>query len=908
MTFRPPPVRFSFSLAMFGVGAMVLAAGGETLWHVNSAAAAQGSSRLRAPTAALVAGEAASSAAESFASTIESTAAESNAAMMVDPLFKPFVYVELPMPENRTLVHSAGVHMNNDGVVVATMNDGQDNYGYIWYDEKFADGWFGPITDGTNPIVLDNFGLRGINDEREICGTLADSGPKAFFLALTSDYAGTLTQIGSSGGYAKDINNQGVVIGTSTGGSPVGWWDVVGSPTVLPPLTGGNVTNAIGVTPNTILNSSLIVGQCKDTSSRYQAVVWYNDGSWQVVNLSQITGSEVGFAIDVNDNDVIVGGKLSGGSISETDLWYYDGSSSQWVGVSQGTSPDFIPEAINDQPYPEVVGENYLWICDDVASGTGTQIDLSAYSLGLPTNMINMRCTDINNAGEIVGVGQLGSEGDWVAFKLVPYDVNNNGESDVREIALAYEPDNDLDWLIDWAETDSGANPTRMRVGLHTPNQATGPEGAIEPGQIVRLGANLSPYGVEKPEEVEDEDWIVDIVRPADDDCDACRTFHTAATRWGTGADRSNPDLTSEVLIRVHSMMGPGSFGNHEALPNPEEPSEKQDALNDLTEFAFRFARCIDFIQFGNESFGGARGYMFREDELDCDSFDEGTLLQELPANCRQPAVQAILDWQEEQMWAALRGSALGGRPLRMTSSGITYGNIRDGYDCQSNPVGCYLVSAVSEWCNENQMYFAMHLHYETVADATGAIQKLTDTFGTGSAPWDVPNWLICTELGARAASHAWWTLNTFHPQTDNLEEYIRFFFPNLDPPDPTYEAFVTEWAGLGTQSTGQWGASGPQLNSIFDEFATAGFAGICWSTHQWDKWTEESPSPFLIEALQANGVLDDSYFESTNQDERYSPLLDLYETAGADHAMSSFVPHDCGCDYTFVCPGCPIN
>lgn len=54
----------------------------------------------------------------------------------------------------------------------------------------------------------------------------------------------------------------------------------------------------------------------------------------------------------------------------------------------------------------------------------------------MPSNMTSMRCTDINDAGEIVGVGQLGSAGDWVAFKLVPYDVNNNGESDVREMAL----------------------------------------------------------------------------------------------------------------------------------------------------------------------------------------------------------------------------------------------------------------------------------------------------------------------------------------------------------------------------------------------------------------------------------------------------------------------------------------
>lgn len=890
-------------LLLLGASTILLAAAGEAIWHSNASAT---KGRWAGPTAGVVA---ASSVAAVTAVTAElALASESESEMLVIPDFKPFVYVELPLPSGCSLLPDPGVHMNNDGVVVATMNNGSANYGYIWYDEKYADGWLGPLEDGSGDIVLDNAGLRGINDELEICGTRTNSGPKAFFLALTSDYTGTATQIGTSNGYAKDVNNQGVVVGTSAGGSPIGWWDIIGSPVPLP----GNGTNALGVTPNTTLANSLIVGQAKGSGSVYQAALWYYDTSWNLVELTnnQYT-SEVGFAVDANDNEVVVGGILTSGSISDTIHWYYDAVGDEWDGVSLAVSTAFIPEAINDQANPEIVGDKYLWVSTSVTSGTGEQIDLSSMSLGLPSNMIGMRCTDINDAGEVVGVGQLGSGGAWVAFKLVPYDVNNNGESDVREIVQGIEADSNTNWLIDWAETDGTASPTRMRVGLHSPNSAAGPEGSIEPGQIVRLGANVGPLGIqERPQQIANEDWIPDIVAPQVD-CEACEKFHTAVHRWGTGEGRDDENLTSEILIRVHSMMGTAAFGDYEALPDPDAPEDKKAALADLKLFAFRFARCIDFLQWGNESFGGAREYAFRGNEFDseCDFTGAPKTFTELSTACKQEAVDLILSWQNEMMWAALEGSALSGRPLRMTSCGITMGNVINGYDCQNNPVGCYLVSDVSEWCNANQMYFSMHVHYETVAEATEAVEKLVDSYSGNGAPWDVPNWRICTEVGSRATSHSWWNANTFEegPTNTNINQFRRFFFV-LDPPAdpvPTYEEFVTEWSGLGTQSTGQWGSAGPQLDTVFDAFADAGFAGVCWSTHQWDKGTEEFPSVFLIEALQANGVLEDDYFGQYNEENRYTPLMTLFESAGADHAMSTFTPHAFGCDFADVCPGC---
>lgn len=895
----------SSRIALVGASALLLATMGELMHHASAMASEGRSAEPRLEMAATVAGR-----------TASALAIESSVEMLTAPVFKPFVYVELPLPSGCTLLPDPGVHVNVDGVVVATMNNGSNNYGYIWYDEDRE--WQGPIEDGSGDIILDNAGLRGINDELEICGTRSNSGPKAFFLALSSDYAGTLTQIGS--GYAKDINNEGVVVGTGTGGSPVGWWDIIGSPVALPSLPSGDATNAVGVTPDTTLGNSLIVGQSKDASSKYQAVVWYNDGAWQVEDLTGITGSDVGFAIDVNGDGVIIGGLLTSGSISDTIHWYYDDVGDEWTGVSLGASALFIPEAINNQANPEIVGDKYLWVSTSVASGTGSQLDLSSMSLGLPSNMINMRCTDINDAGEVVGVGQLGSGGAWVAFKLVPYDVNNNGESDVREIVQGIEDDLDENWLIDWAETDTANTPSGMRLGLHGPgNIAT--DGKIDPVQIVRLKVNIAPHGGLHPDGPEQqEDFFVDEIVgiSSTPECEACQDFTDLIVDWGTGAGRPGTleGEQCEILVRVHSMMGnDAAFGNNEGLP--ENQTAHDQALEDLESFGYRFAHCVDYVQWGNESFSTSSGYMFRDDDLsgtgctwtgDPKKFNELTDTS-VGSACKEEAVGLVLDWQEEMMWAALRGSALAGRPLRMVTTGIINKNVRNGYDAgnaqdptaEPGYIGYYLTNAVTSWANENQMYFSMHTHYFTVAEAIEAIQKLVDTYQGAGAPWDVPNWRISTEVGTKADFDAdnWWTSGN----PPFIDRHNEFMDPNGEPPaDYYWENLIDDWE----DGSEHFGATGFGIDDVLAEFADAGFAAVCWSCLQFGSHNPpNNPSPFFVEALRADKLGDSSF---TQRSDAFTPIKDAYVTHGASYYISDsvFTPHSCACTSANTCPGCP--
>lgn len=852
---------------------------------------------------------------EAFAAETLAAETEEEVESMTAPIFKPFVFVELPLPEGYTLVEGAGVHMNDDGVVVATMNDGDDNYGFIWRDELYADGWQGPIEADSTPIVLDDAGLAEINDELEICGTRINSGAKAFFLALTDVYEGTLTQIGS--GYSQDLNNLGIVVGTAVGGGPVGWWDIVGSPFPLPALPGGNATAANGVTPNTNLSSSLIVGQSKDSSSKYQAVVWHNDSGWQVTGLTSVTGSDSGVAIDVNDNGDIIGAILTSGAVSDTVLWYYDTGEEEWVGVSLDVSPLFIPEAINDEDYPEVVGGQYLWVSANVAAGTGTQLDMASMSLGAPENLINMRLTDISNAGEIVGVGQLGSSGPWAAFKLVPYDVNNNGEPDYREILDGVEDDENENWLIDWAESITASTPSGMRLGLHGPGNIA-VDGKIDPVQIVRVKASIAPRDGLHPDGPEEGDeFYIDQMVASTPDCEACQDFTELIVDWGTGAGRPSP-LTGEqceILVRVHSMMGnSAAFGNNEGLPANQTAHDQ--ALEDLLSFGYRFAHCVDYVQWGNESFSGSSGYLFRQDDLenvDCQWSGDPKKFDELASltgatDCQEEAVQSVLDWQEEMMWATLRGSALAGRPLRMVTTGIINKNVRNGYDAgnaqdpPSHPgyVGYYITSNVSSWANANQMYFSMHTHYFTVAEAIESIQKLVDTYNGAGSPWDVPNWRISTEVGTKADfdGDEWWDAGT--PQS-NKEIHNEFFEQNGDPGE-LWEDFIDRWEG----NSAHFASTGFGIDDVLAEFADAGFAAVCWSCLQFGAHDPpDHPSPFFVEALRANKLSSSSF---TNEPNRFTPLKSAYVTHGAAYYIDDliFTPHSCACSSQNTCPGCP--
>ncbi len=508
--------------------------------------------------------------------------------------------------------------------------------------------------------------------------------------------------------------------------------------------------------------------------------------------------------------------------------------------------------------------------------------------------------TDINDEGWITATYIPDGETAQLPCILVPYDMNNNGEPDFREImeaSIAETTDLDVNdnWILDQAE--------QMRVGLHAPGEASDDEGSLDPVQIVRLRTNIKPSSVEPPEGLGSEDWI-DIIVDTATSCTACINFTNKVNGWATGSDRTGngEDEQSEIVIRVHSMMGPSDFGDQEALP--ANTTAEAEALRNVRVFAHRFARCIDYLQWGNESFGGSGQYAFRSTDLTCETIANGTLYRDLSLACKQEAIGKILEWQAMQLEAALIGSALAGRPLRMASTGIFESTVREGHDAQSESnESRYTVTEVAEWCNAYGAHFGLHVHYAKVVDALTAIAYLVDDAG---APWDVPKYRLATEVGAKAdfLGDDWWA--EVEPEFDPHSKFVihnQFFFGTVDP-EEKWEEFIERWEGF-SDNFDDVAEPGFRVDDVMAAFDDAGFTGICWTALQYDVGSEIKPSQFLVEGIRATKL---RHGGLTNDPDRFTPIADAYLTAvnaAPGFKILNFAPHPEPCDTKMTCPGC---
>jgi len=432
-----------------------------------------------------------------------------------------------------------------------------------------------------------------------------------------------------------------------------------------------------------------------------------------------------------------------------------------------------------------------------------------------------------------------------------------------------------------------------------------------------------TPRGGYHPDPPEDEDelYFIDYMANASsqDECEMCINFSQKVIEWGTGSARPGEleGEQCEILVRVHSLMGnSAAFENNEALPDDTgDPDAREEDLEDLQTFAYRFAHCIDYLQLGNESFGGAGGYMFRANEIsgnctwtgapkefnDLDSLGDGKL-------CQARAVDLVLDWQDEMMWAALRGSALAGRPLRMVTTGLLGLHVRNGYDAgnydppinHSGYTGFYVTDHVTEWANANQMYTDLHVHYTTVAQAFETIQKLVDTYDGDGSPWEVPDYKIAGEVGTTAdfGEDGWWgEPNPNLPGISNLTSHARYFSGTSDPPE-LWENFINRWKSSSDFWQPSEGVTGFGVTEVLDELMGSEFSAVCWTCLQFGTAPN---SKFFVEALRANRLRDDEF---TNEPDGFTPLKDAYTTAGAGYYIDeNFEPHThCPCDEEIMC------
>jgi probable HAF family extracellular repeat protein len=213
----------------------------------------------------------------------------------------------LPGGENRVQAYD----INNSGLIVGHSRDatGFVRHAVMWDRTAFLRdlGFMG----SADPGLANYSNAKGINDAGDVVGDgVVGSDGHAF---IWRD--GSFTDLGL--GVALDINNNGLVMGWTSGRVPVVWRNRIMEN--LPGLSGAAV--AYGHVVTDLNNNGDIVGYAPATASPYQdtAVLWRGG---KAIDLGRYPGGAVSRAYGINDSGQIVGeGSIIPGGPMHALMW-----------------------------------------------------------------------------------------------------------------------------------------------------------------------------------------------------------------------------------------------------------------------------------------------------------------------------------------------------------------------------------------------------------------------------------------------------------------------------------------------------------------------------------------------------------------------------------------------------------
>ncbi len=474
----------------------------------------------------------------------------------------------------------------------------------------------------------------------------------------------------------------------------------------------------------------------------------------------------------------------------------------------------------------------------------------------------------------------------------IPYDVNNNRIPDFREIIESkdqsgYELDRYvLTWLIDAGE-NVPAYPYGMRIGLNHPGYTdTTNEQDIAYTQIVRL-----PLGLHNPDFVtgtigDDEYYVNGIVYTGG--TSQCGPFQSGLNLWSEGR---------EIVLMLRSNLD-DEDPDHDYLPTAPNVDlgqgvTKAHVLANLHRFSYDFARCVDWIQLGNESFssadqssiyGGHGGYKIWAEEVG-DCWTTGADPREFEdITCPIPAIEAVQAWHYEQMWSILEGSALAGRPLRIIGPAIPMDTILNSYE-EPTTMGWKAIDRTAIWGNDYQVWFDMHARYLVRGDVADALTELL-TYYPGGDTWWPPHSLrlVCLELTPKLdVSLNWWTGGG-----EDLF-YALMGDPECDAGYGTWDDFLIHpqsgWhqAQFGSEVKFGWGdATGYLSGQRLTVVCYGSTIQLAVTDSLWD-----------LPALRAQNACAENF---QNNPDQFSPLKTYYETAAFNYQIPNFDPHPDEC------------
>lgn len=803
---------------------------------------------------------------------------------------KPFVIVDIGQPPGMALIQDelTVTDINASGAIVGYFPASTSEWnGFLWYDGVWTVFDLGTGTDST--------AIMGIDDNFDLIGWIGPKNGSKDCVILNDinddgDYIDQDERMDVADAIGVNRNSGGACVGNDDSLGGTGW--VCSDPTTSHELLGISTQEAWATNVGTG-STFYIVGTANDSSGDAKPVTWevVNSVPQSPTNLfppvppyddyeGRATAVTVS-PINNEDEPTIVGYRDNAGSLTGY-MWVADGNGSWTI----DTIPDMtLPFDVNDSE--EVVGQGPggQWDPRIYSLSADETYDLSAlvqtWFVDRQVDPDQFEVTAINNSGLIAGTGKLqgAAPGAHVVCFVVPYDCNNDGVSDFRERLL--EPGDPMipgnDWLL--------ADCKKLRPGLHAPGAATNANVAqnVNNVSVVRFMNRM------------------DDLEAAVCDTQACNLTSIDFTRWGANfVDEltTYTDMQKEIIITIRSAE---NMESNDRLP--ANPTEEQDWLDTIEAYAGKFARCIDYVQTGNEIFAEDGGYYLTD--FDCGATTYTGLLKNIDGDCFAAACTAVIDWHTQQAEAALRGSALAGRPLLIIAGGTAYETATkvaagdaDSTDLDNlNNRAAFGYRCIVDFANEINAMVDVHFHFSDSTEADTVAADMKTPPGSTNVPQ--AEFITALEYGP-VPSPEWWAANR-----DNTDKFVDTTNNNMPTGIKYWDeggASTEEWLEAKETSGSGYHDSNASLPSGFlvTGFSTLdsnGYRHVCYGpTRQ-----EGSLAKFWIAAIHPSAIT-----ETSLDPNKLTRWKSRYETAAQSYitALGAWEPHPDEC--TVDCTSCP--
>ncbi len=805
---------------------------------------------------------------------------------------KAFAWVEIQPPSGATL--TAVRWISNSGFILAEMSVSGTTKGYV----------FNPLNNSWAELNRNNYSIF----TREVADDIG-SNPQTANVAGWTDNSGAIkgelwtpydqTWQGDVDSMKIEGNSEdhrwiGFNVSNSTVYTNVG---ARGPSSPLYALTGGT---AYPYDINGVNGSNVWTGIGTSTSGLFtgsRPVAWKYDGNGAIrLDATNDTAYDTPYVI--NNNNWIVGANTAGTSPAYI-LW--QPFSTAWTRQSLGvTGADPLAVSVNDSN--EMIADKSLLYKN--ASGLQT---LSLFSLSnIPTTETSMTPAyypsssasfySINNKGWIVGkaVREEGETSQAVVLLLVPYDRDNDGTPDYREIIANSNLDqknqagaSSPDWILDSAQN--------IRAGIYAPPfslvNGTNSSAEMDNIQIVRIHLNQHRIQDLLGSQTTKDDWndLLDF--------------------YGQGLGNSNSQ--KEVILMIRTQLGSGSDDIY--LPEAEDDYDyvptgttRQNILDDMYEMIITSGRRIDYIQIGNEIFGGPGQYWV--ENITCTGGPGGLYtgalnqMYQICSNYTESYTEAydkIFTWLTEQVHTMRRASALAGRPLQFISPALTMSVVAGGI---SGSAGSFnnaanraasAVKAIIDFGNQVAGISDLHLHYEKLSGSGDTLASVVNAFADGDDSWSniTPAVAISTEWAPEAymdsSGGGNWFYNQGHPNGSTNQNLFTYYNDHPSSPNPNrkWDLYMGDWI------VDQFGAEDDGgIESSLSTLKNKGFVGACYGGY-FMPGTKDEPSKFDMAAPNTSKIKSD-YGNGT----AHSVMATHYENAvgasGSNVFISNFCPH----------------